>query len=63
MSALGGLDVLRGGGMRSAWRASLRRRDLGTLSDAYLVKRGFLGSPGLEIGREGGLVGEAIKGV
>jgi len=49
--------------MRSAWRASSRRRDLGTLSDTYLVKRGCLGSLGLESGHEGGLSKAAVEGV
>jgi len=35
-------------------------RDLGTLSGAYLVKRGCLGSLGLGSGREGGLSGAAM---
>jgi len=63
MSALGGLDVLQGGGMRSTWRASSIRRDWGTLRGAYLVKRGCLGSLGLESGREGGLSWAAVEGV
>jgi len=63
MSALGGLDVLRGGGIRSAWRASLRRRDRGTLSGVYLVKHGCLGSLGLESSHDGGLAGVAVEGV
>jgi len=63
MSALGGLDVLRGGGMRSAWRASSRRWDRGTFSGAYLVKHGCLGSVGLESGCEGGLAGVVVEGV
>jgi len=46
MSALGGVVVLRGGGMRSACKASSRRRDLGTFRGAYLVKRGCRGSRG-----------------
>jgi len=33
--------------MRSACKASSRRRDLGTLRGAYLVKRGCRGSRGL----------------
>ena len=49
--------------MRSAWRASSRRRDLGTLRGVYLVKRGCLGSLGLESGSEGGLAGLAVEGV
>jgi len=43
--------VLRRGGMRSACKASSRRRDLGTLRVAYLVKRGCWGSCGLGSGR------------
>jgi len=58
MSALGWLDVLRSGGMRSS-----RSRDLGTLSGAYLVKRGCLGSLGLESGRGGGLSRSMVEGV
>jgi len=63
MSALGGVVVLRGGGMRSACKASSRRRDLGTFRGAYLVKRGCLGSWGLGSGREvyGGVV--VVEGV
>jgi len=53
MSALGVVVVLRGGGMRSACKASLRRRDRGTFRGAYLVKRGSRGSRGLGSGREG----------
>jgi len=49
--------------MRSAWRASSRSRDLGTLSGAYLVKHGCLGSLGLESGRKGGLAGVVVEGV
>jgi len=55
MSALGGVVVLRGGGMRSACKASSRRRDLGTFRGAYLVKRGCRGSRGLGSGQ--GVVG------
>jgi len=39
--------------MRSACRASSRRRNRGTFSGAYLVKRGYQGSLGLGSGREG----------
>ena len=46
MSALGGVVVLRGGGRRSAWRASSRMRERATVSRAYLVKRGWRGSRG-----------------
>jgi len=60
---IGGLDVLQGGGMRSAWRASSRSQDLGTLSGAYLVKRGCLGSLGLASGRGGGLSRSVVEGV
>jgi len=49
--------------MRSTWRASSIRRDWGTLRGAYLVKRGCLGSLGLESGREGGLSWAAVEGV
>jgi len=61
--SIGGLEVLRGGGMRSAWSASSRRRDLGTLSGAYLVNRGCLGSLGLVLGRGSGLSGAVVEGV
>jgi len=60
---IGGLDVLRGGGIRSAWMASSRSRDLGTLSGAYLVKCGYLGSLGLASGRGGGLSWPMVEGV
>jgi len=49
--------------MRSARRASSRRRDLGTLSDAYLVKRGCLGFVGLKSSRGGGLSRAVVEGV
>jgi len=49
--------------MRSAWRASSRSWDLGTLSGAYMVKRGCLGSLGLESGREGGFTRLVTEGV
>jgi len=63
MSMFGGVDVLHGGGMRSACRASSRRWDRGTFRGAYLVKRGCRGSLGLGSGREG-CVGEvAVEGV
>jgi len=39
--------------MRSACRASSRRRDRGTFRGAYLVKRGCRGCRGLGLGREG----------
>jgi len=55
MSTLGGLRVLRGKGIRSACRASSRRRDRGMLSGAYLKNRGGLGSLGLESNCDGGL--------
>jgi len=54
--------VLRGDGIRSAYKASSRRRDLGTLRGAYMVKRGYRGSRGLGSGREGGGVGLAVVG-
>jgi len=63
MSALGGVVLLHGGGMRSAYKASSRRRDLGTFRGAYLVKRGYRGSRGLGSGREvcgGGVVVEGV---
>jgi len=44
MSALGGVVVLRGGGIRSACRASSRMRERATIKGAYLVKRGSRGS-------------------
>jgi len=44
MSALGGVIVLRGGGIRSTWRASSRMRERATVMGAYLVKRGWRGS-------------------
>ena len=62
MSALGGMVVLRDGGMRLACKASSRRRDLGTFKGAYLVKRGCWGSRGLESGRGGCGVGLAVEG-
>jgi len=46
MSALGGVVVLRGGGIKSAWRASPRMRERATVRGAYLVKRGWRGSRG-----------------
>jgi len=46
--------------MRSACKASSRRRDLGILRGAYLVKWGWQGSRGLGSGREGGGVGLAV---
>jgi len=46
--------------MRSASKASSRRRDLGTLRGAYLVKWGWRGSRCLGSGREGGGVGLAV---
>jgi len=55
MSMLSGLRVLRGGGIRSACRASSKRRDRGTLSGAYLENWGGLSSLGLESDRDGGL--------
>jgi len=53
MSALGGMVILRDGGMRLTCRASSRRRDQGTFRGAYLVKWGCRGSRGLGSGREG----------
>ena len=49
--ALGGMVVLRGGGRRSAWRASSRVRERATVRGAYLVKRGWRGSRGRVSGR------------
>jgi len=46
ISALGGVVVLRGEGIRSACRASLRMRERATVRGAYLVKRGWRGSRG-----------------
>jgi len=46
ISALGGVVVLRGGGIRSACRASSRIREQATVRGAYLVKRGWRGSCG-----------------
>jgi len=60
MSTLGGVVFLRGGGMRSACKASSRRRDLGTFRGAYLVKRG---SRGLGSGLEGCGGGVVMDGV
>ena len=49
--------------MRSACKASSKRRDLGTLRGAYPGKRGCRGSCGLGSGREGGGLGLAGVGV
>ena len=62
MSALGGVVILSGGGMRSAYKASSRRRDLGKFRGAYLVKRGCRGSRGLGSGRGGCGVGLVVEG-
>jgi len=62
MSALGGVVVLLGGGMRSACKASSRRRDLGKFRGAYLVKQGCRGSRGLGSGQGGCGVGLAVEG-
>jgi len=63
MSALGDVVVLRGGGIRSAWRASSRMREQATVKGAYLVKRGWRGSrervSGRGLGCGLGLVGVA----
>jgi len=48
--------------MRSACKASSRRRDLRTLRGTYLVKQGCRGSRGLGSGREGCGVGLAAMG-
>jgi len=63
MSALGGVVVLRGSGMRSAFKASSRRRDLGTFRGAYMVKRGCRGSRSLGSSRKGCGRGVAVEGV
>jgi len=63
MSTLGGVVVLRGGGMRSACKASSRRRDLGTFRGTYLVKQGCRGSRGLRSGRGGCEEGVVVEGV
>ena len=60
---VGGFKVLRGGGMRSAWSASSRRHDLGTLNGAYLVNRGCLGSQGLDSSCGDDLSGLVEEGV
>ena len=57
---LGGVVVWHGGGMRSACKASSRRRDIGTLRGAYLVKRGWWGSRGRVSGWGDGGVGLAV---
>jgi len=62
MSALGGVVVFRGGGLRSTCKASSRRQDLGTFRGAYLVKRGYRGSRGRGSGRGGCGVGLAVEG-
>jgi len=51
MLALGGVVILRGGGIKSAWRASSRMRERATVRGAYLVKRGWRGSRGRVSGR------------
>ena len=63
ISLLGEFKVLRGGGLRSAWSASSRRRDLGTLSGAYLVNRGCLGYLGRDSVCGDGLSGPTDEGV
>jgi len=50
ISALGGVVVLRGGGIRSACRASSRMRKRATIRGVYLVKRGWRGSRGRVLG-------------
>jgi len=52
-----------GGGMRSACKASSRRRDLGTFRGAYLLKWGSRGSWGFRSGQEGCGGGVAVDGV
>ena len=59
---VGGVVILHGGGMRSAYKTSSRRRDLATFRGAYMVKRGCRSSRGLGSGREGCGVGLAVKG-
>jgi len=44
--SVGGVVVLRGGGIRSACRASSRMRERATVREEYLVKRGWRGSRG-----------------
>jgi len=51
MLALGGVVVLRGGGIRSAWRASSSIQERATVRGAYLVKRGWRGLRGWGSGR------------
>jgi len=46
ISTLGGVVVLRGGGIKSTCRASSRMRERATVRGAYLVKRGWRGSCG-----------------
>jgi len=60
--ALGGVVVLCGDGMRSACKASSRRRDLWTFRGPYVVKRGCQGCRGLKSGRGGYGEGVAVKG-
>jgi len=48
--------------MRSAYKASSRRRDLGTFRGAYLVKRGCRSCRGLRLGRGGCGEGVAVEG-
>ena len=52
--------VLRGGGIRSACKASSRMRERDTVRGAYLVKRDWRGSCGRVSGRGGGGVGLAV---
>jgi len=49
--SVGGVVVLRGGGIRSACRASSRMRERATVRGTYLVKRGWRGSRGRASGR------------
>jgi len=60
MSALGGVVVLRGGGIRSACRASSRMRERATVRGAYMVKRGRQASRWRASGRGGCGVGLAV---
>jgi len=51
ISALRGVVVLRGGGIRSTCRASSRMRERAMVRGAYMVKRGSRGSRGRVSGR------------
>jgi len=60
---IGGFKVLRGVGMRSAWRSSSRSRYMGTFSGTYLENRRGLGSLGLDSKSDGGLSVLVVDGV